>query len=314
MENLFELALKWQAENGAAMATVVETWGSAPRRAGAQMLVSKSGAMQGSVSGGCVEGAVVLEAMEAVETGQPRLLEYGVADDQAFAAGLACGGTIRILVEPVVQRIVNFEQAALMQSNGDAFALETDLSNWDQRFAGDGQHADLYAADRSTVVDGQFVQVFNKPLRMVIVGAVHIAQPLVTLAQMAGYRPIIVDPREAFGNADRFPGVQIHNDWPDAVLSDLGLDRRTAIVTLAHDPKIDDAALSVALKSDAFYIGSLGSKRTHAKRVDRLKEAGFTEGEILRIHGPVGLPIKSSNPVEIAISIMAEVTQQLRSA
>jgi len=312
LENLFDLALKWQAEDGAAMATVVETWGSAPRRAGSQMLVSAAGAMQGSVSGGCVEGAVVVEAMEAIATGAPRLLEYGVADDQAFAAGLACGGTIRILVEPVVQHLDDFARAANLVAAGEAFAISTDLTTWDQQFSDDTGHHDLFAADRSAVIDGRFVHIFNRPLRLIVVGAVHIAQPLVQIAQMAGYQPIIVDPREAFGNPDRFPGLTIFNDWPDAVLNALAIDRRTAVVTLAHDPKIDDAALAVALKSSAFYVGSLGSKRTHAKRVERLKNAGFDAAEIGRIHGPVGLPIKAANPVEIAISIIAQMTQILR--
>ena len=312
LENLFDLALKWQAEDGAAMATVVETWGSAPRRAGSQMLVSATGAMQGSVSGGCVEGAVVIEAMEAIATGAPRLLEYGVADDHAFAAGLACGGTIRILVEPAAQHLVDFAHAASLLAAGEAFAISTDLTTWDQIFSDDTSHHDLFAADRSAVVDGHFVHIFNRPLRLIVVGAVHIAQPLVQMAQMAGYQPIIVDPREAFGNSDRFPGLTIYNDWPDTVLRDLAIDRRTAVVTLAHDPKIDDAALAIAVKSSAFYVGSLGSKRTHAKRVERLKRAGLDATEIARIHGPVGLPIKAANPVEIAISIIAQMTQILR--
>ena len=159
-----------------------------------------------------------------------------------------------------------------------------------------------------------FVQVFNPPKRMIIVGAVHIAQPLVTLAQTAGYEVVIVDPRGAFATRDRFPGVTLSEDWPDDALNALAIDNRTAVVTLTHDPKLDDPALHVALRSEAFYVGSLGSKRTHAGRVERLTEAGYTEAEIGRIHAPVGLAINAKSPAEIAISIMGQITQVLHSA
>lgn len=179
----------------------------------------------------------------------------------------------------------------------------------------DGARAAL-RDDKSGRVDNDgaplFVQVFNPPKRMVIVGAVHIAQPLVTLAQTSGYEVVIVDPRGAFATRDRFPGVTLSEDWPDSALEDLNIDSRTAVVTLTHDPKLDDPALHVALRSDAFYIGALGSRKTHARRVERLTEEGYTEAEISRIHAPVGLAINAKSPAEIAISIMAQVTQVLR--
>ncbi len=157
-----------------------------------------------------------------------------------------------------------------------------------------------------------FVQVFNPPKRMIIVGAVHIAQPLVTLAQTSGYEVVIVDPRGAFATKDRFPGVPLSEDWPNSALEDLKIDSRTAVVTLTHDPKLDDPALHVALRSEAFYIGALGSRKTHGKRVERLTEHGYTEAEIAKIHAPVGLNINAKSPAEIAISIMAQITQVLR--
>lgn len=157
-----------------------------------------------------------------------------------------------------------------------------------------------------------FVQVFNPPKRIIIVGAVHIAQPLVTLAQTSGYEVVIVDPRGAFATKDRFPDVTLSEDWPDSALEALKLDNRTAVVTLTHDPKLDDPALHVALRSEAFYIGSLGSRKTHGKRVERLTEEGYTEDEIAKIHAPVGLNIKAKSPAEIAISIMAQITEVLR--
>jgi xanthine dehydrogenase accessory factor len=157
-----------------------------------------------------------------------------------------------------------------------------------------------------------FYQPFNPPLRLIVVGAVHIAQPLSAIATLAGYEVTIVDPRESFAAAERFPGVTLNLDWPDAALESLGLDQRCAVVTLTHDPKLDDPALQVALRSDAFFIGCLGSKKTHASRLGRLTKAGFTEADLERVHGPVGLPIGSRSPAEIAVSVLAQVTQKLR--
>jgi xanthine dehydrogenase accessory factor len=157
-----------------------------------------------------------------------------------------------------------------------------------------------------------FAKIFNPPKRIIIVGAVHIAQPLVTLAQTSGYEVVIVDPRGAFATKDRFPDVTLSEDWPDDALKALAVDNRTAVVTLTHDPKLDDPALHIALRSDAFYIGSLGSRRTHSARVERLTEEGYSEDEIARIHAPIGLNIKAKSPAEIAISIMAQITQVLR--
>jgi xanthine dehydrogenase accessory factor len=157
-----------------------------------------------------------------------------------------------------------------------------------------------------------FYQPFNPPLRMMVVGAVHIAQPLSVIATLAGYEVTIVDPRESFAAAERFPGVTLNLDWPDAALESLGLDQRCAVVTLTHDPKLDDPALQVALRSDAFFIGCLGSRKTHASRLGRLTKAGFSEADLERIHGPVGLPIGSRSPAEIAVSVLAQVTQKLR--
>lgn len=159
-----------------------------------------------------------------------------------------------------------------------------------------------------------FVQVNNPPLRMVVVGAVHIAQALVPMATLAGYDVTVVDPRRAWATDDRFPDVTLSIAWPDEALNALRLDRRTAVVTLTHDPKLDDPALLVALASDAFYIGSLGSKKTHAKRLDRLREQGQDEARLARIHGPVGLAIGAKSPAEIAVSIVAQATQALHRA
>jgi len=170
--------------------------------------------------------------------------------------------------------------------------------------------------DRSTVIDtpeGEvFVEIFNPRLRAIIVGAVHIAQPLARMAALTGYLVTVVDPRTAFASDSRFPDVAVSTDWPDEALETLRPDRRTAIITLTHDPKLDDPALAVALRSDAFYIGALGSKKTHAARCKRLQGMGFGETELARIRGPVGLEIGAISPAEIAISVMAQITQVLR--
>lgn len=159
-----------------------------------------------------------------------------------------------------------------------------------------------------------FVQTHNPPLRLLVVGAVHIAQALAPLAALTGYAVTVIDPRGSFATESRFPGVALHDSWPDEALTDLKIDNRTAVVTLTHDPKLDDPALLVALRSPAFYVGSLGSKRTHAKRLERLKEQGVTDAELTRIHAPVGLDIGAVTPAEIALSVMAQITAVRRKA
>ena len=316
-ENAPERAYAWaQAGRGAALATVVETWGSAPRRVGAQLAIAADGEMQGSVSGGCVEGAVVVEALEAIEDGAPRLLEYGVSDGDAFAVGLACGGKIRVLVEPVGEKAMPFDvlgDLVRARAARQPVAYQVPLSGGVGRLV-TGGYADRFRMDRSGVEeDGDtFVAIHNPPLRLVIIGAVHIAQALVPMAQVAGFDAVVIDPREAFGSQARFPDAQVINDWPDAAMDTVGVDTRSAVVLLTHDPKLDDPALHVALRSDAFYIGALGSKRTHASRVARLEEAGFTAADIARINGPVGLDIGAASPPEIAVSILSQMIQALR--
>ncbi|MCV6585845.1 MAG: XdhC family protein [Marinibacterium sp.] len=317
-DNSPETALSWHRSGvGAALATVVETWGSAPRRVGSQLAVSGTGDIHGSVSGGCVEGAVVVEALEAIEDGQHRLLEFGVSDDDAFAVGLACGGTIRVLVEPVGDALPEPMLADLVAARADrrALAYEVNLTTGARRLVQDG-YADRLRMDRSGLEDDgdTFVAVHNPPLRLIVVGAVHIAQALVPMARIAGYDPVLIDPRDTFGSQARFPGETILNDWPDEAVAALGLDPRTGVVLLTHDPKLDDPALEAALRSGCFYIGALGSTRTHAKRVARLTERGFDADQIARIHGPVGLNIGAAGPAEIAVSILAEMTAVLRGA
>lgn len=316
VEQIPEQALTWhQSGQGAALATVIETWGSAPRPVGSQLAVSGAGAMVGSVSGGCVEGAVIEEALVALKDGRSRVLTFGVSDEDAFAVGLACGGTIRVLVEPVGAGLGADLLAALvdMRRGRQPVAYRVNLGDWARRLVPQGPDlAARFRADQSGVEGEEFIAIHNPPLRLVIVGAVHIAQHLTLMARACGYDILIVDPREAFGSAARFPGEAISHDWPDTALAAFGLDPRTAVVTLTHDAKLDDPALRAALESDVFYIGCLGSTRTHAKRVARLAEAGFGADVLARLHAPVGLAIGARSPAEIAVAIMAQLTRVLR--
>lgn len=208
-------------------------------------------------------------------------------------------------------------------------ALATDLDSGaqtliyhDEASGPDASSGDVVAAARGAMQDDRsriyeigdrrvFVEVFNPPKRLLIVGAVHIAQPLSRMASIAGYDVTVIDPRAAFATDERFPGIGLNGEWPDDAMRQLDPDRRTAVVTLTHDPKLDDPGLEVALRSDAFYIGALGSRKTHAGRVERLKAAGFTDPEIGRIHAPVGLAIGAVSPAEIAVSVLAQITEVL---
>jgi xanthine dehydrogenase accessory factor len=314
-------ALDWLAEGrGVALATVIQTWGSAPQPVGSQLLIDDDGNFLGSVSGGCVEAEVITEAADVIASGEPKALEYGVEDNKAWSVGLACGGSIRIFVEKVAPECCLSELVGAIQAR-QRVALVTRLNTGAQsvaRSAADlGQDLapaldEAFRRGRSVAVEGHdgeiFINVFNPTVRLIIVGAVHVAQPLVPMARALGYDVIIVDPRSAFATEQRFGDAAIVRDWPDDALPKIGMDGRTALIALTHDPKIDDPALIAALGSDAFYIGALGSKKTHAKRIERLLQSGVAACDIERIHAPIGLDIGAQGAPEIAVSIIAEIT------
>jgi xanthine dehydrogenase accessory factor len=213
------------------------------------------------------------------------------------------------------------DQLLAARTNRQAVALITNLETGEQRIvprAIAAQDAlaekldEAFRFDQSGSHDGQFINIHNPPLRLVIIGAVHIAQSVIPIAQALGYDVTVIDPRGAFATGARFPGIELHTEWPDEIIPKIGLDPRTALIALTHDPKIDDPALDAALKSDVFYIGALGSKKTQASRAQRLKDAGFSESQVARIHGPIGLNIGAKGAPEIAVSIMGEVTRCLR--
>jgi xanthine dehydrogenase accessory factor len=309
-------ALAWaDAGRRVSLATVLQTWGSSPRPAGSQLAIRDDGLFVGSVSGGCVEGKVVEAALAG---GEPRVLKFGVSDEEAWGVGLACGGTVRI-------RVGGVDRAALaaLQAHREAkraVALVTRLDTGAQQAVPRGDAhplADAIATalrlDEAAVVDEAWLIVpYNPPLRLVVIGAVHIAQALAPMAALAGWEVTVVDPRSSFARPERFPGVRLVDEWPDDGLRALGIDGRTAVVTLTHDRKLDDPALQVALRSDALYVGALGSSKTQAARRRRLLEAGLDEAAVDRLRGPVGLPIGARTPAEIAVSILAQLTQDLR--
>ena len=292
-----------------ALATVISTWGSAPRPVGGQMAIDSNGEIIGSVSGGCIEGAVINEGINSINDGKLRIKDYGISNDMAWEVGLACGGELKILIQPlnledkivysIVENIKNREPTKLIincltGSRHIDNSIINQISSYDK-------------------IKKEFIHVIDPKPRLFIVGAVHIAQALISLAKTADFEIILIDPRDHFATKDRFPNCKIINEWPDTALSNFTLDKATHLVTLTHDPKIDDPALIYTLKKDIGYIGSLGSKKTHNKRCERLIDIGFCQSDLSKIHGPIGLNIKAKTPAEIAISIMAEIINFRRS-
>ena len=303
-----------------ASATVISTWGSAPREVGAFMLVDGDGQFLGSVSGGCVENAVVESALASMHTGEPRLVEFGVSDDDVLSIGLACGGQIQVLIEPSVgseRHWIGYAYQAVHDRNVSTLMRELDVTNLDQPVVGTewlrASHADFGRRTGLDIDHSVFLQTFRPERRAIIIGGVHIAQALVTGLQSLEFDVLVVDPREVWANAERFPTCTIINQWPDDALTDIGIDSETAIIALTHDPKFDDPALLLALNSSAFYVGALGGTKSANSRRLRLLENGLTGLAIDRLQSPVGLSIGAKGPSEITVSILAELISTYRS-
>ena len=291
-DRILAAAIEW-AGAPMAIATVVETWKSAPCPVGTHMLVHGDGRFVGSVSGGCVE-ADVLERAHMVLAGAPAILRrYGVADDAAWDVGLPCGGDIQVLVQPVSADGFPaglFADIVNARGNGATLAVVTNLATGRSMIAQD-------AAAES------FLNVYYPPRRLLIVGAVEIAAALSAIAVSQGIDVTLCDPRGRFLTADRFPGVRLDDRWPDEAVKAFAPDSRSAIVTLSHDPKIDDPALISALDSPAAYVAALGSVRSHQARLSRLSAAGVSADQTARIEGPAGVAINAISAPEIALSI-----------
>lgn len=338
MQEVIADITRWHGRGEAVvLATVVQTWGSAPRKVGAKMAINANGEISGSVSGGCVEGAVAEEAMALLHTGQSKLLHYGIADELGWEVGLACGGNIQVFVEPLHRQF--FDAAKQLLDAAGAGAIATVIAGpaalvgkklmvvrgqalWQGSVRADVDAAIAEMA-HNAIASGQdvrftwqemdielFIDVLLPSPTLVMVGGVHIAVVLADLAKRLGYRTVVVDPRHAFGSDERFPHVdQLIRQWPDQAFAQIALHGNVAVAILTHDPKIDDPALQVVLRSNVFYIGALGSSRTHLQRVERLLLAGFCQEEVERIHAPIGLEIEAETPGEIALAILAQVVK-----
>jgi xanthine dehydrogenase accessory factor len=293
-DSVLAAARTWKGEP-MAIATVVSTWGSAPRPKGSHMLVHADGRFEGSVSGGCVESDILATAAEVIAGAPFQVRNYGVADAAAWEVGLPCGGEIAVMVQPVSAEGFDpelFDRIADARDQGDALTVTTDLATG---------HSDARSVETGEV----FVNRYDPPRRLLIVGAVQIAQALAGLARELGIETIVIDPRARFLTEERFPGVTLDDRWPDEAITALRPGPSTAVVTLSHDIKIDDPALIAALASDAAYVGALGSRKSHAARRERLAAEGVTPENIARIDAPVGIDIGAIGPSEIALSIAA---------
>ncbi len=313
-------------------AVVTSVWGSAPRAEGSCMLATAEGQLAGSVSGGCVEGATAVEIAGAIARGAPKMITFGVSNEQAWEVGLACGGTIKVFVEPsvrpeilsaargpgglVVATIVEGEGLGTSMTVRDDGSTEGTLPGVDTSLVWDGALGAL-AREASTTIElpgasgarSIFLEVFPRQPKLVIFGGVHIAVALVPLAKTLGYRVVVADGREAFLSRERFPQAdELILGWPDAAFAKVGLDRATYVCILSHDPKFDEPALEIALRSPAAYVGAIGSKKTQAGRRERLRGLGFTEEQLARLHGPIGLDLGGRQPAETALAILAEMT------
>ena len=337
-----EVARLYESADRFALATVVGTWRSAPRQPGAAMVVATSGEPTGSVSGGCVEGAVYELAQEVMSTGEPVLQRYGVSDDDAFAVGLTCGGIIDIFVEPVdPSTFPELSEVLTSVRAHEPVAVATVVDGpgrvgahqvvWPDRAAGNlgSRRLDEAVADDVRGMldhgatglmhigpDGErrqdelsvFVQSFAPPPRMLVFGAIDFAAAVARVGKFLGYRVTVCDARGVFATARRFPEAdEVVVEWPHRYLASTTVDSRTVICVLTHDPKFDVPLLEAALKTDAAYIGAMGSRRTHEDRLARLRDEGVPEESLARLASPIGLDIGARTPEETAVSIAAEI-------
>jgi len=303
VRELADKIARWQARGDrVALATVVATRRSAPRPVGAKLVVSEGGELFGSVSGGCVESDVAVQAAEVIEDGKPRLLTYGISDDQAWDVGLPCGGEIDVFVERFEGELPEPSEPAVAMT-----VLEGDRAGEKSLV---GAEAIEPGPSRVLELDGEtvFAEVLGPPPRLVVVGAIDTAEELCRAAKSLGWRTAVADPRPALATRERLPSPdELVVAWPAEALEQLAPDRDTAVVVLTHEERLDVPALTAALPSGAFYVGAIGSRRTQEKRRERLLEAGLVESDLERLAGPAGLDLGAHTPAETAVSILAEV-------
>lgn len=309
MRDLIEELQVWKSSTiPAALITVMRTWGSGPRQAGAHMAVKENGEFIGSVSGGCVESAVIAESLAVIKDRQAKRVKYGVADDTAWEVGLACGGEVEIFITPInwhdLEPILQSIQAGLPTW----YRIHLDSSGKISPSPAPRDPQSPPFIDESLSPEHLVLFVPPKP-KLVIVGGVNIAQHLLEFAKILGYTTIVLDPRRGFGTTQRFPGAdKVINQWPDQAFRELKTNTNTAIAVLTHDDKIDIPALKLALESEAFYVGALGSRKTQERRKTALSDLGLTPDQLNQIYGPIGVDLGAKTPGEIALAIIAEIT------
>jgi xanthine dehydrogenase accessory factor len=315
MREIIATAKQWSdIGKDIALATVIKTWGSSPRKAGAHMAVNSDGEFTGSVSGGCIEGAVIDEALTTIRTKKTKNLHFGVANDIAWEVGLACGGEIDVFIQPferdVIDKIFTFVEKDIPFKYSFVFGgPDSSLGQLNvQDDVIEGAVPQIIVEETKVGNIKRFINTIQPTPSLIIVGGVHITIKLVKIAKAMDFKIYVIDPRKGFAKEDRFPEIdQLIRSWPEEAFSSLPLNISTAVVTLTHDPKIDDPALLAALDSPIFYIGALGSRKTHRERLVRLKELGCSDEQLERIKSPVGIDIGSQSPAEIALAIMAEI-------
>ncbi len=296
-------AQAWMAEgHRVTLATVVRTWGSAPRPIGALLVVRDDGLVSGSVSGGCVEDDLIEKVkLQDLAKDKPAVATYGVTNEEATRWGLPCGGTLQLVLEPLNK---DSGVAQLLETIGRQQLVTRRLDMETGKVAmTPGRGTDMLEFDGKTLLT-----VHGPRWRLILIGAAQLTRYLAEMARMLDYQVIVIDPREEYYKGWDLAGVDVNRGMPDDVIAALNLDGHSAVVALTHDPKLDDLALMEALKSAAFYVGAIGSKKNNEARRKRLTEFDLSEGEIARLHGPVGLYLGSKTPPEIALAIMAEMT------
>jgi xanthine dehydrogenase accessory factor len=325
-KNILQKVYEWIKDNQKiVMITVVETWGSSPKPIGSKMIVNENKEFFGSVSGGCIESFIIQESLEFIEKNESfKIKKFKISNESAWNIGLSCGGEITVYLEGMNFREKTLEQIIQKQKNKLEFALLTNLSTGENEIFEKGKplnrnfekftdHINSYYLSKNNGVikdSNIFIECYNNPLKVIIIGAVHIAQYLTDFADKFDFEIYIIDPRNYFGTKERFPNVEIINEWPTEAFKKIKTNANCALIGLTHDPKIDDPALQYALKKNFFYIGALGSKKTHEKRCNRLKKAGFTKSEIDSIHGPIGIRFGGKSAPEIALSIIAQLVNE----
>ena len=301
-----------------AIANVIDTWGSSPRPVGSIMAINSDHEIIGSVSGGCVESFVFGKAIEVIKENKVMTLEFGVSNSKAWEVGLTCGGKIKVFLEKVAHKDLDLiKKITDVYNKNEVMVIATRLNDGKKDIFNKSskiQSKSKLKINFDTVKSGiklfedqdWFLKVFQNNIKIIIIGAVHIAEPLINFANHLAYETFLIDPRSTF-NEKKFDNIKIFKEWPDEALKKIMIDKNTAIVTLTHDPKLDDPALEYSIKTDAFYIGCLGSKKTHNSRILRLKRKGINEQQLKKLNGPVGVRIGAKTPSEIAISIISQI-------